>query len=465
MNSSIQHRELNTDESGRLAALRSFDVLDTAPEASFEEFVHLAATLAATPTALVSLVDGTRQWFKARIGMEAIETPRHVAFCDHAIRATDVFVVEDASTDERFLDNPLVTGDPKIRFYAGAPLITSDGYALGTICVIDYVPRQFTQEKSEALLALSSHVMAQLELRRKLAQFVRDCRPHKQTVTALRRALDCNELTLHYHPTVDLRTGRIETLEALIRWNCPERGLLPASDFLTALEDSGLIVEAGIWVMRRAAADFREWLAAGLPPPRIGINISSGQLRHPEFIAHLSSAMDPGGVARVPLDIEITEATLMQQRDSSTAKLQEARRMGALVAIDDFGTGYSSFRSLARLPIDALKIDRGLVSEMTERPEIMGVVSSIISLAHGLNLDVVAEGVSTDAQRKLLRLLRCDRMQGYLFTEPLSKESTEVLLRSEGAEALAGWQDVLGTRSDDAAAFAVARPSSNSRGR
>lgn len=448
--------ESKSGEDRRLAELRSFDVLDTAPEATFDECVRLAAAVANTPTALISLLDGTRQWFKARVGLEVAETPRNIAFCDHAIRGKEVFVVEDASKDSRFAHNPLVTEDPRIRFYAGAPLITRDGYALGTICVIDYVPHEFTVEQREALTTLSSHVMAQLDLRRSLAHFVRGSGAYQQTLRALRRALDRDEFALRYHPTVDLRTRRIEGLEALIRWNCPERGLLHPKEFLPALEDSGLIVEVGIWVMQRAAADFREWLAAGLAPPRISVNISPQQLRHPDFVAQLTAAVDPGGVARVPLDLEITEAALMEQRTSSIAKLEAARRLGSLVAIDDFGSGYSSFRSLGQLPIDALKIDRGFVLEMTERPEVMGLVSSIITLAHGLRLEVVAEGVSTEAQRKLLRLLRCDRMQGYLFTEPLQKKQAEAMLRADQAESLAGWRDVLGDVSSDSTAHGPA---------
>jgi PAS domain S-box-containing protein len=158
------------NEPERLEALRRYEILDTPPEAAFDDLALLASQVCGTPTALVSLVEGDRQWFKARVRFDALETPRDVAFCAHAILGRDVFVVPDAAADRRFADNPMVTGEPKIRFYAGAPLVTSGGYALGTLCVMDREPRQLTPGQAEALEALSRQVVAQLELRRRMAR-------------------------------------------------------------------------------------------------------------------------------------------------------------------------------------------------------------------------------------------------------------------------------------------------------
>jgi EAL domain-containing protein (putative c-di-GMP-specific phosphodiesterase class I) len=440
----VKHKvELSSAEIARLVALKSYNILDTPVEEIFDDFARLAASIIGTPIALISLVDGNRQWFKAKVGLTITETPRDVAFCSHAIGSIDVFVIPDATKDDRFANNPLVTDGPKIRFYAGAPLITIEGHALGTLCVIDYIPRVFTFEQRDALRALSRHVMAQLELRRRLAQFTRGNAARQNTIATLRRAIESGEFLLHYQPTVDVRTGHIAGLEALIRWNCPERGLISPADFIPILEDSGLIIEVGEWVMNQAAADYRDWLAKGLTAPRMAVNISPLQLQHPDFVKQLEHALDPDGTSRVPLDIEITEGVLIENAAAVIGTLREVQRLGVHISVDDFGTGYSSLRYLAHLPVDTLKIDRSFVKAMTENADDMGVISSIISLAHGLNLNVVAEGVETEEQRKLLRLLRCDQMQGYFFTVPVPKDRMEEILRRDQHSAAAEWQLLL----------------------
>jgi GAF domain-containing protein len=271
MSSDFDNTGRTPEESARIESLESYEVLDTPAEKIFDEFAHLAAEIGETPTALISLVDGTRQWFKARVGLLAEETPRNIAFCAHAIECDDVFVVPDASLDPRFAENPLVTGAPSIRFYAGAPLITLDGHALGTVCVIDYVPREFSLEKQEALQALSRQVMAQLELRRRLFRFSLGGGRASQIVDSIQRALQSNEFVLDYQPVVDARSGRIVELEALLRWNDPRRGRLLPAEFLPAMEESGLIVNVGEWVLQRACDDSVEWTIApgapGIPRP------------------------------------------------------------------------------------------------------------------------------------------------------------------------------------------------------
>ncbi len=166
----MQTAPLPTDETARLETLRGYEILDTEPEREFDDLTLLASFICGTPRALVSLIDHDRQWFKSRRGVSMTETPRDIAFCAHAILKKDVMVVPDATRDERFADNPVVTGEPGVRFYAGAPLITPEGHALGTICVLDDVPRELEPEQIEALRALARQVVAQMELRRRLIE-------------------------------------------------------------------------------------------------------------------------------------------------------------------------------------------------------------------------------------------------------------------------------------------------------
>jgi diguanylate cyclase (GGDEF)-like protein/PAS domain S-box-containing protein len=241
----------------------------------------------------------------------------------------------------------------------------------------------------------------------------------------LRQALDNQEFVLHYQPKVSLASGAVIGAEALIRWNDPRTGLVPPGKFIPVLEETGLIDEAGRWALREAVRAYLGWRAAGLPAVRIAVNVSPLQLRNRGFIAGIEEVIGIDPHAAEGLELEITESVIMEDVKNSIATLQAIRAMGVTIAIDDFGTGFSSLSYLAKLPVDSLKIDRSFIVDMTAGPEGLALVSTIISLAHSLKLRVVAEGVETEEQSRLLRLLGCDEMQGFLFSKPVPGETFE----------------------------------------
>jgi diguanylate cyclase len=251
----------------------------------------------------------------------------------------------------------------------------------------------------------------------------------------LQIAVRDGQFVLHYQPRVTLSTGHVEGMEALIRWQHPRRGLVSPAEFIPLLEDTGMILDVGDWALRRAAMDHAAWRAQGLTPPRIAVNVSAIQLRQKDFVERVTSAVAAGGCAEC-IDIELTESILMGDIEGNIDKLRAIRAAGMKIAIDDFGTGYSSLSYLARLPLDTLKIDRSFVARMNDSPEHLSIVSTVISLAHALNLRVTAEGVETAEQQNLLRLLKCDEMQGYLFSKPLP--AAEVAAKFGGPQSASG---------------------------
>ena len=246
----------------------------------------------------------------------------------------------------------------------------------------------------------------------------------------LRQAVENEEFVLHYQPKMSLDTGRIVGVEALIRWQSPERGLVPPGQFVSLLEETGLILDVGAWALERAVRDHASLQAQGLPAPRMAVNMSAMQLRQIDIVDIVKAAI-ACGASPTALDVEITESLLMEDVAGNIEKLRALRGLGMKLAIDDFGTGYSSLGYLARLPVHTLKIDRSFIVTMLDEADTMTLVSTIISLAHSLKLNVVAEGVEQEEQAKVLRLLRCDEIQGFLFSKPVPLQTLAQLLREE----------------------------------
>jgi diguanylate cyclase len=229
----------------------------------------------------------------------------------------------------------------------------------------------------------------------------------------LRRALPMKQFEVHYQPKVDVATGRMNSVEALLRWRHPTRGLVGPLEFIPIAEETGLMLSIGEWVLREACRQARQWQREGLPFLRIAVNISPIHFRQSKFLEIVRSALLDNDLEPQYLEIELTEKTVMDHAENSVNILKELSRMGVIVSIDDFGTGYSSMSYLRRFPIDTLKIDRSFIHDMTTNSDAASIVRAIISLAHSLRLKVVAEGVETAEQLEQLRELGCDQFQGF----------------------------------------------------
>ncbi|MFC5495958.1 putative bifunctional diguanylate cyclase/phosphodiesterase [Caenimonas terrae] len=578
------------DERQRLLELRDFGILDTEPDEDYDRLVQLATVLCGTPMGTLTFVDAGRQWYKSRVGVTVTQTPRDKAFCAHTILDSDrLLEVQDVALVPWF--DPQLYGQdgPAVRFYAGVPLKTREGSSIGTLCVMDEVPRSLSEGQRDALNKLAKAVSTQLNLRRQLriatqtdrltglpnwfhfeaqfdasrpskgivafvrlktvsqinsahgfrvadalikqtadrlraftdggafigrikrglfilffpdadpeefssatapeltavlqapysvnnlglvcpinlgfAAFPRDGNSLDEVVNAadaalqmaierdepvaffdksvdnvlsmhyrlepqLREALHAGQFVNYYQPKIDLATGRIAGVEALIRWMHPQRGLVPPMEFVPALEATGLISEVGKQIIRRALADWTAWKDAGLPAPRIAVNVAAAQLRSDAFVQDLRGALEASGADGSALGVEVTESVLIGNMERAIEVLTEVRKLGVPVAIDDFGTGYSSLAYIVTLPIDEVKIDRAFVKKITADPAYKGIVATCISLAHNLNLKVVAEGVEIEGQAAILRQLGCDQAQGFLYSPPVPAEQLARMLRN-----------------------------------
>jgi diguanylate cyclase (GGDEF)-like protein len=246
----------------------------------------------------------------------------------------------------------------------------------------------------------------------------------------LRRAIERSELRLHYQPLVDLETGRILGVEALLRWEHPVRGLIAPLSFIPMAEETGLILPIGRWVLETASLQVREWqrrfpAAANL---QVSVNLSARQFAEADLIGNVAAILDHAGLRPEDLELEITESVVMDQTEASIERLRGLRALGVRLVLDDFGTGYSSLSYLRRLPLDTIKVDRSFVMGLGSDPADLPIVQAVIALAHGLGIDVVAEGIETLAQLDSLRRLSCDRGQGFLFARPQPAPAMEALL-------------------------------------
>ncbi|SDV49054.1 putative bifunctional diguanylate cyclase/phosphodiesterase [Chitinasiproducens palmae] len=578
-------------ERERLDALHALRLLDTHASEEFDRLTRLTAFCFQMPTALISLVDADRQQFISRCGFDVSETPRAHSVCSHAIQSPGVLIVEDLLADPRFATNPLVTAPNGLRFYAGAPLITDSGHAIGSLCVIDYVPRTMTREQAEQLSALARLVMSQIALRQSVGrrdalsglpnrqQFMADLEvlprfyagerrtlvlldalridsvydmaralgmdpvdslirqtglrlrrllgedaplyhvgvarfaflttlpdPHtrsallerigtelgqpvnaagipirpavhaglvevsmevdamtdalRQAMNALseaieadrpwvaydadtdavfrrsyslasgvQRALASDEFHLLYQPRVDLETGRIVSVEALLRWKHPLLGNVSPAEFIPIIERTALMPSVSQWVFEQGMRQLAEWRDL-CPSLRMSFNLSPRDFEGGDLPQVLADARARHGLRAADVELEVTEGEWIIRNPSVVAQLATLRTAGCDVAIDDFGSGYSNFAYLKEIPANVIKLDRSLVHDVRANPRSRTIAESIVELARKLGYRTVAEGIEDTEVLRDLRDWQCDEVQGYCIARPLPPEAiTELVLR------------------------------------
>lgn len=278
---------------------------------------------------------------------------------------------------------------------------------------------------------------AKVRGRNQVAEYQRDFVAAVSTRLAiqndLRKALDKREFLLHYQPKVNARTGRVTGSEALVRWQHPVRKLISPMDFIPIAEETGLIVELGLWVLRTACAQHQDWLSRGVLEGRVAVNVSARQLREETFVDSVWQILTETGLPPEALEIEITESVLMAD-SLAILRIRQLREQGISIALDDFGTGYSALSYLARYPVDVLKIDRCFITGLPEATDNAAIVEAIASLSHRLNLHVVAEGVEDGSEYESVVRFGCDVVQGYYISRPLSPDDFEAWLRIPQAQ-------------------------------
>ncbi len=253
---------------------------------------------------------------------------------------------------------------------------------------------------------------------------------HLSLETGLRKALERDQFVLHYQPQIDIASGAIVGMEALLRWRHPQRGLVAPGEFIPLAEETGLIVPMGGWVLREACREAARWRCEGLAPVQMSVNLSALQMERPDMVETVLGALEAAGLPGEALELEITENMLMKDIDQVVCKLRELARNGIRFAVDDFGTGYSSLGYLKLLPLHTLKIDRSFVKDLPAQGHGHSIVAAIIAMAQGLGLNLVAEGVESRAQLGQLACLHCPQAQGFLFSAPVSAEQAQGLLRA-----------------------------------
>jgi EAL domain-containing protein (putative c-di-GMP-specific phosphodiesterase class I) len=434
-------------EAERLAALSSAQILDTPREPCYDAITRLAAEYFQADIALLGFVDETRVWFKSHWGQEAREQPRSHSIFETVLTEGGPVVIPDVRLHPCWKDQRLLIRRLKLAFFAGVPVRAGNGCILGVLAIISRQPRRgLNPEELRMFESMGAMIASELELRRHRRNFIRLGKrffPAAEesagpivwpSVADLRSALEQRQFVLHYQPEVDLATGRIVGVEALIRWNHPQRGIIPPMDFIPVAEETGLILPIGDWGLAEACNQIHAWSNAEpeLLSLRVCVNLSARQFSREGLADHVEALLLQYGISGQQLGLEMTESSLIPKATTALEVLTSLRKLSVSLLLDDFGTGYSSLSYLHSFPFDVLKIDRSFVARMTHGDQSLQIVRTVIELARALGMSAVAEGIETHEQFKLLQQMGCRYGQGYLIARPMNAEAITELLGLPG---------------------------------
>jgi EAL domain-containing protein (putative c-di-GMP-specific phosphodiesterase class I) len=435
-------------EIARLAALAATAILDTDPEPTYDAITRLAAEYFRADAVLLGFADESRVWIKAGWGEPVRELPRDNSIFELVLAEDGPVVVPDISKYPEFAGMRLVIRRLAVASFASVPVRSGEGMILGVLTIFGCQPRRkMAMDELRMLESLAEMAAAQLELRR-LRACVQERGPQPvpslraswtqakcwPSESDLRAALEQRQFVLLYQPEVELATRRVVGLEALIRWQHPERGLVPPSEFIPAAEESGMILPIGDWVLAEACNQIQQWNSRHFSADgvRVCVNLSAAQFSREGLADHVEALLMRSGIPSRQLGLEMTESSLISDMRTALSVLGSLRRLGVWLLMDDFGTGYSSLNHLHSFPFDVLKIDRSFVTRMADGEQPLQIVRTIVELARVMGMDVVAEGIETHVQHQLLGAMGCRYGQGFLYAKPMTADAVTELLRLPG---------------------------------
>jgi EAL domain-containing protein (putative c-di-GMP-specific phosphodiesterase class I) len=445
LNAALQTDRIEPEkEVARLVALAAIGILDTEPEASYDAITRLSVEYFEADTALLGFADDSRVWIKSHSGQAVREFPRQNSIFEMVLAEDGPVMISDIARHPEIEGALMLMSRIDISFFASVPVRSFENKILGSLTIYCREPR-LSMDPSELrmLESLADMVASQLELRRLRNALAtqRWRRPRTSSDIAsssqdwpqpqdLRNGLDQRQFVLYYQPEIELTTRKIVGLEALIRWEHPERGLVPPMDFIPLAEECGLILPIGDWGLSQACTQIKTWCNedSSHNSLRVLVNLSARQFSRQGLADHVKALLNKFGISSRQLGLEMTESSLIPNVRIALEVLGSLRRLGVSLLMDDFGTGYSSLNHLHSFPFDVLKIDRSFVNRMTDGDQPMQIVRTIIELARVLGMDVVAEGIETCEQYRLLRQLGCRFGQGFLFARPMTAEAVTKLL-------------------------------------